>query len=67
MSQQSSHERQEQLRTQVRQLILMRETGPKRAAWQAARARLIWRLQAELRQAEQAEVADIGARVEAAQ
>jgi hypothetical protein len=26
----------------------MRETGPKRAAWQAARARLIWRLHAEL-------------------
>jgi hypothetical protein len=55
MGQPSSHERQEQLRTQLRQLILMRETGPKRAAWQAARARLIWRLHAELRQAEQAE------------
>jgi len=26
----------------------MRETGPKRAAWHAARARLIWRLHAEL-------------------
>ena len=41
----------EQLRAQLRQLILMRETGPKRAAWHAARARLIWRLHAELEQA----------------
>jgi hypothetical protein len=54
MSQQSANERLERLRTQLRQLILMRETGPKRAAWQAARARLIWRLHDELRQAEQA-------------
>jgi hypothetical protein len=29
----------------------MRETGPKRAAWHAARARLIWRLHDELKQA----------------
>jgi hypothetical protein len=28
----------------------MRETGPKRAAWHAARARLIWRLHAEIQQ-----------------
>ena len=44
----SSH--QERLRARLRQLILMRETGPKRAAWQAARARLIWRLHAEIQQ-----------------
>jgi hypothetical protein len=31
----------------------MRETGPKRAAWHEARARLIWRLHDELRQAEE--------------
>ena len=42
---------QERLRAQLRQLILMRETGPKRAAWHAARARLIWRLHEEIRQA----------------
>jgi hypothetical protein len=38
----------EQLRARLRQLILMRETGPKRAAWHAARARLIWRLHDEI-------------------
>jgi len=47
-------DRQAQLRARLRQLILMRETGPKRAAWQAARARLIWRLHDELRQAAEA-------------
>ena len=45
--------RQEELRARLRQLILMRETGPKRAAWHAARARLIWRLHDELREASQ--------------
>jgi hypothetical protein len=45
--------RQEHLRARLRQLILMRETGPKRAAWHSARARLIWRLHDELRQAEE--------------
>lgn len=39
----------DQLRRQIRQLILLRETGPKSAAWHAARAQLIWRLQAELK------------------
>jgi hypothetical protein len=53
MRQQPHNERLERLRTQLRQLILMRETGPKRAAWQAARARLIWQLHEQLRQAEQ--------------
>ncbi|MFL5805215.1 MAG: hypothetical protein ACJ8CR_26175 [Roseiflexaceae bacterium] len=51
MSERSSSRRQEQLRARLRQLILMRETGPKRSAWHAARMRLIWRLHAELRQA----------------
>src|SRR5262249_48778857 len=41
---------QERLRARLRQLILMRETGPKRATWHAARARLIWRLHAEIQQ-----------------
>ena len=40
----------EQLRTQLRQLILLRETGPKSAAWHAARVNLIWRLHDELAQ-----------------
>ena len=44
----------ELLHRQVRQLILMRETGPKRAGWHAARARLIWRLQAEIARLEAA-------------
>jgi hypothetical protein len=53
MNDRSSDQRQEQLRARLRQLILMRETGPKRAAWHAARARLIWRLHDELRRAEE--------------
>jgi hypothetical protein len=48
---------QERLRARLRQLILMRETGPKRAAWHEARARLIWRLHAEIQQEAQAEAA----------
>jgi hypothetical protein len=53
MDERTNHDRQEQLRARLRQLILMRETGPKRAAWHSARARLIWRLHDELRQAEE--------------
>ena len=53
MSEQFFSNRQKQLRARLRQLILMRETGPKRAAWHAARVRLIWRLHDELRQASQ--------------
>ena len=45
-------DRKERLRARVRQLILMRETGPKSAAWHAARTRLIWRLHDELRREE---------------
>ena len=41
----------EELKSRLRQLILMRETGPKSAAWHAARMRMIWRLHDELRQA----------------
>jgi hypothetical protein len=51
MTEEESISNQERLRTRLRQLILMRETGPKRAAWHAARARLIWRLHEEIRQA----------------
>jgi hypothetical protein len=47
--------RRQELHSRLRQLILMRETGPKRAAWHAARARLIWRLHDELRRAEELE------------
>ena len=51
MTKKGQNGNQERLRAQLRQLILMRETGPKRAAWHAARARLIWRLHAEIQQA----------------
>jgi hypothetical protein len=44
-----SDERKEYLRRRVRQLILMRETGPKRAAWHEMRMRLIWRLHDKIR------------------
>ena len=45
----------EQLHARLRQLILMRETGPKSAAWHAARVRMIWRLHDELRLAAELE------------
>jgi len=45
--------RSECLRARVRQLILMRETGPKSRAWHAARLQLIWQLHDELRRAEE--------------
>jgi hypothetical protein len=48
-------DRRQELHARLRQLILMRETGPKRAAWHAARSRMIWRLHEELRQAEELE------------
>lgn len=41
------------LRLRVRQLILMRETGPKSAAWHMARMRLIWNLHDRIKQAEE--------------
>lgn len=52
MSERSASQRRRQLHARLRQLILMRETGPKRPAWHAERMRLIWRLHDELRQAE---------------
>lgn len=36
------------LRRQLQQLILLRETGPKSAAWHQARTRMIWRLHNEI-------------------
>jgi hypothetical protein len=55
VSKESASQRQKQLRARLRQLILMRETGPKRAAWHEARMRLIWRLHDELRRAVEVE------------
>lgn len=43
----------ERLREQIRKLVLMKETGPKRAAWHRARVQTIWRLQRQLEQMEQ--------------
>ena len=40
------------LRRQLQQLILLRETGPKSAAWHQARTRMIWRLHDEIKQGE---------------
>lgn len=34
----------------VRKLILLRETGPKSAAWHRARVQLIWRLHRQISQ-----------------
>ena len=33
------------LEAQIQALILMKETGPKSAAWHRARVRMLWRLQ----------------------
>ena len=41
--------RKERLRGRVRQLILMRETGPKRSGWHQARMRMIWQLHDQIR------------------
>ena len=60
-SDQPEPKRAERLRTRVRQLILMRETGPKRAAWHAARTQLIWRLHGEIERAEQRQRENDGA------
>jgi hypothetical protein len=46
-------DRKQRIVDRTRQLILMRETGPKSRAWHAARVRLIWRLHDELRSVEQ--------------
>jgi uncharacterized coiled-coil DUF342 family protein len=39
-----------QLEGHVRQLVLMKETGPKSAAWHRARVQTIWRLHRKLEQ-----------------
>ena len=38
------------VRDTVRQLVLMKETGPKSAAWHRARVQMIWRLHRKLEQ-----------------
>ena len=62
MSEEEPISNQERLQARLRQLILMRETGPKRAAWHAARARLIWRLHAEIQQEAHADTGEEAAR-----
>ena len=54
---QTPENRRDRLRGRVRQLILMRETGPKRAGWHQARMRMIWRLHDQIRTEERAESA----------
>ncbi len=44
-----------QLEDHVRQLVLMKETGPKSAAWHRARVQTIWRLHRKLEQARRAD------------
>jgi hypothetical protein len=54
MSERRDDERRTRIVERTRQLILMRETGPKSRAWHAARVRMIWRLHDELEQVERA-------------
>lgn len=56
MTEKQTPARSSRLKARVRQLILMRETGPKSRTWHAARLRLIWRLHDELRQVEESEI-----------
>lgn len=50
MSRDASHDppapnaRDDALRAAVRRLVLLKETGPRSAAWHRARVRAIWRL-----------------------
>ena len=55
MGESQRDQRRSALTTQLRQLILMRETGPKRSAWHQARARLIWRIHEQLAMEAEAE------------
>jgi hypothetical protein len=64
MDGQLNNDQREQLRARLRQLILMRETGPKRAAWHAARARLIWRLHDALREVSQEQQHETGGQID---
>ena len=45
----------ERLREHIRKLVLMKETGPKSAAWHRARVRTIWRLHRQVEAAAAAE------------
>jgi hypothetical protein len=42
------------LQAQAQALILMKETGPKSAAWHRARVRTLWRLQQQIADLERA-------------
>lgn len=44
----SNLEERERLRVQEQRLILMKETGPRSAAWQRARLATLWRIQQRL-------------------
>ncbi|MEN9938359.1 MAG: hypothetical protein RLZZ387_4938 [Chloroflexota bacterium] len=59
MSEHDTSERAQRIIDRTRQLILMRETGPKSRAWHAARVRMIWRLHDELRRASQPAAAGV--------
>jgi hypothetical protein len=45
-------ERIARLQTYAQALILMKETGPKSAAWHRARVRTLWRLQQQIAELE---------------
>jgi hypothetical protein len=64
MSERRDDERRTRIVERTRQLILMRETGPKSRAWHAARVRMIWRLHDELERVERAAETDGASRRE---
>lgn len=47
--------REDQIQQALRQVILLRETGPKSAAWHRARLQTIWRLHRLLAEVSQAD------------
>lgn len=44
----SDQNRAAHLRSALRRVVLLRETGPKSAAWHRARVQTIWRLHAQI-------------------
>jgi uncharacterized coiled-coil DUF342 family protein len=52
------HEAIKRLNTALRRVVLLRETGPKSAAWHRARVQTIWRLHKQLEQEQATERQD---------
>ena len=54
----------QRLEETLRQLVLMKETGPKSAAWHRARVQMIWRLHRKLARSQDARGQSVGLRAD---